>query len=327
MQPWHRIAQLMGAVLLAAFALVDVLPQPASAQQAALPSAIADAIRTDVATRVGVQPSQVVIARVEAVTWRDGCMGIYLPNALCTLALVPGYVVWATSGSAGYRYHTDRTATALFAADGIPAASIPTAPLPEGVIEEDGSGTIIAGKVPLQGGFGLIVFGGGTYTQLLTASGCPPATARFWATDAAGRFVLLVPIAEVAAVNAPFEAMFGGTIPAGTPLIGTCPPPVALTGVQGTVTEGPIQPVCYEGISCERPYSALLIVIDAAGQQVASATSSAIDGSFRISLDPGSYTLVPEDKPGPLPVASPVDFMVKAGEFTTVDISYDTGIR
>jgi hypothetical protein len=84
-----------------------------------------------------------------------------------------------------------------------------------------GSGTISSGSVPAAGGFGLVVFGGGTTDQLVAASGCPAATSAFYAT-VNGDFVTYVPGTSIAAVNAAFMAAFPAGIPAGTPLIGKC---------------------------------------------------------------------------------------------------------
>ena len=81
-------------------------------------------------------------------------------------------------------------------------------------------GEILGGGIPAQG-FGLIVFGGGSGSQLAAASGCPAGTAQFWAT-AGGAFVVYIPAAKVAAVNSAWEAAFGGGIPARTPLLGRC---------------------------------------------------------------------------------------------------------
>lgn len=83
-------------------------------------------------------------------------------------------------------------------------------------------GTIISGSIPIGGGFGLIVFGGGTNQQLLTASGCPQATATFYATNAQGGFVTYIPGSGVQAVNATWNALFNNGIPATTALIGKC---------------------------------------------------------------------------------------------------------
>lgn len=84
-----------------------------------------------------------------------------------------------------------------------------------------GTGKIASGSVPASGGFGLVVFSG-TTAQLVTASGCPQATAAFWATSA-GEFVTYIPGTGIAAVNAAFLALFpGDNIPANTPLVGKC---------------------------------------------------------------------------------------------------------
>ncbi len=185
-----------------------------------------------------------------------------------------------------------------------------------------GPGTITAGSIPTNGGFGLVVFGGGTYDQLVAAAACP-GQVSFWATSG-GQFVLYLPGAP-AAVNAPFQAMFaGGTIPAGTPLIGQC---VAASGVEGTVTLGPTQPVCIAGQPCSRPYQATLDVQDASGALVAETQSDAA-GQYRLGLQPGHYTIVPLSPPGQmLPRAASVEVDVPAGQFVTVDIAYDSGIR
>lgn len=88
--------------------------------------------------------------------------------------------------------------------------------------EEDTSGEIVNGSIPASGGFGLIVFGGGTNAELLEASGCPEATATFYATNGAGGFVTYIPGSGVAAVNAAWNALFPSEIPALTPLVGKC---------------------------------------------------------------------------------------------------------
>lgn len=83
-------------------------------------------------------------------------------------------------------------------------------------------GTIISGSIPVAGGFGLFVFGGGTSQQLLTASGCPQATATFYATNAQGGFVTYIPGSGVQAVNAAWNTLFANGIPPTTALIGKC---------------------------------------------------------------------------------------------------------
>lgn len=115
------------------------------------------------------------------------------------------------------------------------------------------TGTIVSGSVPPTGGFGLFVFGGGTNAQLVAASGCPPSTAAFWATNPSGDFVAYVPASTVAVVNAAWNAMFPSGIPANTPLIGKCMDQPASDGVGFTLfsldkfSTGPAQQVTQTG--------------------------------------------------------------------------------
>lgn len=84
-------------------------------------------------------------------------------------------------------------------------------------------GKLTYGEVPHEGGFALVIFGGGNSLDLVYASGCPPQSATFWTTDAVGRFVIYLPGTTVAVVNAAWDAKWGGEpIPAGTPILGRC---------------------------------------------------------------------------------------------------------
>ena len=276
----------------------------------------------------GIPGKPPALVRIEAVTWSNGCLGVTPPGAFCTEALVDGFVVWAVAGGVGLRYHTDLSSSLLLARLGIDPSAIAGQPLPADASppnEFDGrlDGRLVSGSVPLGGGFGLLVFGGGSYDQLLAASGCPGSTARFWFT-AGGEFVILVPAAAVGAVNAPFEALFGGTVPARTLLIGACP---SDSGIAGTITEGPVTPVCRSDAPCDRPLVATLIATDERGIEVARATSKA-DGSYRLGLLPGSYSVIPQlPQPGPFPSVQALQVTVAGDAYLTVDIGYDTGIR
>jgi hypothetical protein len=51
------------------------------------------------------------------------------------------------------------------------------------------------------------------------------------------------------------------------------------------------------------------------------------DGTFRVGLEPGRYLLVPEIRGTGARSARPVPVTVRPGEFATVDVFLDTGIR
>lgn len=125
----------------------------------------------------------------------------------------------------------------------------------------------------------------------------------------------LVTVAMVAVVVAGLSAACGG---AGGP-----------TGLlEGSVTLGPIEPVEHTGgPPNSRPYAATIDIATLDGDVVATARSGDA-GRFSARLPAGSYRLIPrlpEDQP--LPYAAPVEVTVAAGETTTVEIPYDSGIR
>ena len=125
----------------------------------------------------------------------------------------------------------------------------------------------------------------------------------------------LAALAAVAVVTAGLAAACGGAS--------------APTGLlEGTVTLGPITPVEQIGGGPNtRPYAATVDVETPDGDAV-STVESGDDGRFSVRLAAGSYRLVPrspEDQP--LPLAAPLDATVVAGNTTTVEIAYDSGIR
>jgi hypothetical protein len=100
------------------------------------------------------------------------------------------------------------------------------------------------------------------------------------------------------------------------------------SGVEGTVTIGPMCPVVTEDTPCpDEPYEATIVVEDESGDEVTTARSGE-DGRFRVSLAPGTYTLVPQspDAGGP-PFAEEQRVEVLEGAYTHVSVSYDSGIR
>ena len=103
------------------------------------------------------------------------------------------------------------------------------------------------------------------------------------------------------------------------------------TGVRGVVVAGPTCPV--ETIPpdpdcAEQPVEeATLLILDESGNEVARATSAA-DGTFSLTLAPGSYRLVPQPIEGLMGTALELAFEVQADEpAAELTVAYDTGIR
>jgi len=109
---------------------------------------------------------------------------------------------------------------------------------------------------------------------------------------------------------------------------GTTPTPPS--GIRGTVLLGPTCPLNHEPgssepVPCLTPYSARLAIVDAEGQAVTHVTSAG-DGTFQVDLPPGEYTVAPENG-DPYPFAQSLPVVVVAGEYTEIQVNYDTGIR
>jgi hypothetical protein len=99
------------------------------------------------------------------------------------------------------------------------------------------------------------------------------------------------------------------------------------SGIEGRVTIGPQCPVEQMGSPCpDAPYEAL-ITVTREGDTVEQ-TRSNTDGTFRVPLDPGTYSVVAGPVDGSsMPFGRQVEVVVKPGTLTHVDLSVDSGIR
>jgi hypothetical protein len=98
------------------------------------------------------------------------------------------------------------------------------------------------------------------------------------------------------------------------------------TGLEGTVTRSPSRPVCFENDPCEEPLSGDFRVYRM--NLVVATFHSAADGSYRVALAPGNYTVRPEpDVPIIDPTSQARMVTVEPGGWTTADLVFDTGIQ
>jgi hypothetical protein len=68
------------------------------------------------------------------------------------------------------------------------------------------------------------------------------------------------------------------------------------------------------------------VVTDESGREVARVRTG-VDGSFAISLPPGTYMLTPQPVEGIMRTAGPETATVVVGATVTVDFAFDSGIR
>ena len=98
------------------------------------------------------------------------------------------------------------------------------------------------------------------------------------------------------------------------------------SGVRGKVTYGPTCPVQRVGQSCTRPYRATIDIRREPGDKLVATVRSSAGGHFSVRLAPGRYLLSPRAG-HPFPHSSPQTVSVRSHRFTSVTISYDSGIR
>ena len=111
-------------------------------------------------------------------------------------------------------------------------------------------------------------------------------------------------------------------------LISGCDAPTAPsdTGLVGTVTRGPIRPVCQVDVPCDEPFGASFRVQQ--GSRVVASFRSDSQGHFESRLLPGIYLVVPgSDAPIISPTAQAKQVEVGSNGLTTVRLQFDTGIR
>ena len=93
----------------------DVLPAPVTSGKNAppgsihnlpVPTAVAVA-RTDLARRLGLEESAIVILEALEREWSDACLGLARPGEVCAQTITPGYAVLLLAAGKEYRYRTD----------------------------------------------------------------------------------------------------------------------------------------------------------------------------------------------------------------------------
>jgi hypothetical protein len=97
-------------------------------------------------------------------------------------------------------------------------------PVNQGGVAQAQAGTIIGGnKPPAGGGFGSFVYGGGSFADLVTASGCPQESAAYFYNKPNGSFAVYIPGTQVSIVNQDIMGLFpNDSIPLGTIFLGRC---------------------------------------------------------------------------------------------------------
>jgi len=100
----------------------------------------------------------------------------------------------------------------------------------------------------------------------------------------------------------------------------------ALVLLHGTITRGPITPVCQVGKPCNGPYPGALLVFTRDGVVAARARSDA-NGRYSVRLRLGTYTVSMGVKPKIGSGIQPRTITLRRVAPTRIDFYVDTGIR
>jgi hypothetical protein len=93
------------------------------------------------------------------------------------------------------------------------------------------------------------------------------------------------------------------------------------SGAFGTVTRGPITPVCAAEQPCSGPATGAVLTFFKGAQQAAKVTVGAA-GTYKVRLAPGLYTVRSSMRR-----LTPVTIRISSGRMIRADFSIDTGIR
>ena len=100
----------------------------------------------------------------------------------------------------------------------------------------------------------------------------------------------------------------------------------AISGLHGTVSRGPITPVCRVGDPCSAPAIGAVLVFSRRSQAVARVRTG-IGGKYSVHLEPGYYTVAISPVPHIGFGLRPSRVHVAAGVDGHLNFSVDTGIR
>jgi hypothetical protein len=104
--------------------VIDVPPAEVEPPAASGFEAIADAAVQFAAAELGVDPASIQVLSVDAVEWRNSCLGVDKPGEMCMEVITPGYRVLLEVDGQEVAVHTDQDARVMRLAD--PAQGVPS---------------------------------------------------------------------------------------------------------------------------------------------------------------------------------------------------------
>jgi hypothetical protein len=102
---------------------------------------------------------------------------------------------------------------------------------------------------------------------------------------------------------------------------------ILVSGLHGTVTRGPVTPVCRQGQPCRGPVQVTLLFRRTGPTPHTYRARSTATGVYRIALPAGYYTVTTAEKIGIGRNIRPQRVHVRAGHQDLLNFAIDTGIR
>lgn len=320
--------------------------QPPSESPDMLPKQYQPA-RAYLAQTQGVSQSEITLKSSEEVMWRDSCLGVSQPNEMCAQVITPGYRVIFSTPKGDIEVHTNESGSAFRVAS--QSVQPPGESVPAFIWEHSGGITGICqtltiykdGSYQLENCKNNILLDTGkltpdqlgqlnkllkVYTQSQWES-TPPAGSADMFVD---RYTFYGDGTKAPdpGIQEQVDQLLSNVVQLGsTPAAGTGSSSVS--GIQGQVLVGPTcpGPVRAEaGTQCaDKPLQATFTVLNQSKQPVTQFQTD-IQGHFQIALPPGTYILQPETSSA-LPRAAEQTVTVMKGQFTDLQIIFDSGIR
>ncbi len=305
-------------------------------------------ILADLASKSNVPADQIKLTYWQPVDWRDACLGVHLPKQGCADVITPGFYLLFQAGQATYAVHTDATGKnyrLLQASTAQDSASLDQLP---------------AVSWTHSGGFAgicqnLTAYSTGSYwlrncntSQIMGQGVLPEAGLTYlnglWEKYGTFEWNVVQPAGSADMFNDQIKFFSRGTEPMTADeqqnlsqylaqlvneLTSSSGANTATSGITGQVLVGPTcgGPVgAKTSTQCaDKPYPTTVTVLDQSGQTVTTFTTDS-DGRFRVALQPGTYTLHPAST-GTFPTAVDQTIQVVSGQYLTVTIMYDSGLR
>jgi len=350
-----RVSKLRAALLAVAVLLVPACvsaapapdPPPATSPSPVgkpTPSFVQD-LRLQLARELNLPLDAVLMSEVQAVDWPDACLGAARANEMCLQVITPGYRLFFSTPQGDVEIHTDETGEVYRRVEPNQTSMAEHSQIVI-VWERSGGITGICQRlvIDVEGGYRLE----STCTDAVQVEGVIPASAMAqierwregyapftWqsspppgSADMFSEKLVFTGTGLLTASEADRReiAVFMGILP-GELNPDTQPlPSQDGSGIEGRVVIGPTCPVVVAENPClDRPYQATITVLASTGEIVTRLVSQA-DGTFRLSLAPGTYILQGESN-GAYPRAPRVEVTIEGGNYTHVTLAYDTGIR